>query len=81
MWKEAIPSRVMRTIQFFEGTKCSFRQSGISIGGLRDRMTGALAQLARASALQAECQGFESLKLHQYKELEPVLTGFTWRKL
>ena len=28
--------------------------------------TGALAQLARASALQAECQGFESLKLHQY---------------
>jgi hypothetical protein len=29
-------------------------------------MTGALAQLARASALQAECQGFESLKLHQY---------------
>ena len=29
-----------------------------------DRTHGALAQLARASALQAECQGFESLKLH-----------------
>ena len=27
-------------------------------------VNGALAQLARASALQAECQGFESLKLH-----------------
>ena len=25
---------------------------------------GALTQLARVSALQAECQGFESLRLH-----------------
>ena len=29
------------------------------------RVYGVLAQLARASALQAECQGFESLRLHQ----------------
>ena len=28
-------------------------------------LTGGLAQLARASALQAECQGFESLSLPQ----------------
>ena len=27
---------------------------------------GALAQLARAPALQAGCQGFESLMLHQF---------------
>ena len=32
-------------------------------GGVR--INGALAQLARASALQAECRGFESLRLHQ----------------
>ena len=31
-------------------------------------VNGALAQLARASALQAECQGFESLKLHHIKK-------------
>ena len=33
-------------------------------------VNGALAQLARASALQAECQGFESLKLHQFFEFK-----------
>ena len=32
---------------------------------VRRESEGALAQLARASALQAECQGFESLRLHQ----------------
>ena len=29
------------------------------------KIRGALAQLARAPALQAGCQGFESLRLHQ----------------
>ena len=33
-------------------------------------VNGALAQLARASALQAECQGFESLKLHHFFEFK-----------
>ncbi len=36
-------------------------------------VNGALAQLARASALQAECQGFESLKLHQIFEFKLLL--------
>ena len=36
-------------------------------------VNGALAQLARASALQAECQGFESLKLHQFFEFKLLL--------
>ena len=36
-------------------------------------VNGALAQLARASALQAECQGFESLKLHQFIEFKLLL--------
>ena len=30
-----------------------------------NKKNGALAQLARAPALQAGCQGFESLMLHQ----------------
>ncbi len=45
-----------------EAAVCTIQFSDIDTE-MRDN--GALAQLARASALQAECQGFESLKLHQ----------------
>ena len=38
------------------------------------KIRGALAQLARAPALQAGCQGFESLRLHQ------DMRGVCWKE-
>ena len=56
--------------RFMQGSFALFNVSRVFLDVERektaDRTHGALAQLARASALQAECQGFESLKLHQY---------------
>lgn len=40
---------------------------------LKLRLIGGLAQLARASALQAEGQGFESLNLHYVYRLSMFL--------
>ena len=58
-------SKDHRTIQF---SKCSLLETREYMNGgtevLSDQTQGAIAQLARASALQAECQGFESLWLH-----------------
>ncbi len=41
---------------------------------LEFRLIGGLAQLARASALQAEGQGFESLNLHYAYRLSMLLS-------
>ena len=54
------------TIQFFE---VLLIEVGIILPGtggmVRSAGLRALTQLARVSALQAECRGFESLRLHQ----------------
>ena len=60
----ATDARVHLTIQFLEERKLIEKSRGLS-RNVRSR--GALAQLARASALQAECQGFESLRLHHFR--------------
>ena len=44
--------------------KKTWRQDIESVEGNGIEKNGALAQLARAPALQAGCQGFESLMLH-----------------
>ena len=51
-----------------------FKQRKLIENQKRTHLNGALAQLARAPALQAGCQGFESLMLHHYKIIGMVQT-------
>ena len=72
MWHEVIYARLHRTIQSSKTfrsclktiEKKTWRQDIESVEGNGIEKNGALAQLARAPALQAGCQGFESLMLH-----------------
>ena len=57
-----MPTRVYRTIQF---SKKFIVKEKKNWPRKRFELKGALAQLARAPALQAGCRGFEPLRLHQ----------------
>ncbi len=61
-----ITKELHRTIQFSkpgQGAKLdSCKKSGV--GTLEELLNGAVAQLARAPALQAGCRGFEPHQLH-----------------
>ena len=64
MWAGATRPRIRRTIHF--SNDVDLKVYSMMYGGSLESLSGfqfagAIAQLARASALQAECQGFESL--------------------
>ena len=65
----AVSNRALRG-QFCTAVHPRHVRAARSAEYIRTTVHGAVAQLARAPALQAGCQGFESLQLHHFYILE-----------